>query len=91
MPTTMVPIHSAFRIPGWLTVALLRTTNAKEEDEMQIDTTTLEQIQIDLETARGVIASGQLSPAVDEGTKLLAASIHAAGAEIALAITATRD
>jgi hypothetical protein len=58
---------------------------------MQVDTRTLKQIEIDLETARGVIASGQLSPAVDEATKLLAASIAAAGAEIALAIAANQD
>jgi hypothetical protein len=50
---------------------------------MQVDTRILEQIQIDLETARGVIASGQLSAEVDEATKLLAAAITAAGAEIA--------
>jgi predicted RNA methylase len=63
----------------------------KEVNGMQVDTRTLEQIQIDLETARGVIASGQLSPDVDEATKLLAASVAAAGAEIALAIAASRD
>jgi hypothetical protein len=58
---------------------------------MQVDTRMLEQIQIDLETARGVIASGQLNPEVDEATKLLAASITAAGAEIALSIAANQD
>jgi hypothetical protein len=58
---------------------------------MQVDTRVLEQIQIDLETARGVIASGQLSTEVDESTKLLAASITAAGAEIALAVAAGSD
>lgn len=56
---------------------------------MQVDNTRiLDQIQLDLETARGVIASGQMSPGVDEATKLLAASITAAGAEIALALAA---
>jgi hypothetical protein len=58
---------------------------------MQVDSAILEQIQIDLETARGVIASGQLNAAVDEGTKLIAASITAVGAQIALAIAATQD
>ena len=53
---------------------------------MQVETRMLEAIQVDLETARGVISSGQLSPEVDEATKLLAASITAAGAEIALAL-----
>jgi hypothetical protein len=63
--------------------------NEKEEREMQADNTRmLEQIHLDLETARGVIASGQMSPGVDEATKLLAASITAAGAEIALALAA---
>jgi hypothetical protein len=58
---------------------------------MQVDTRILEQIQVDLETARGVIASGQLSAEVDEATKLLAAAITAAGAEIALAVSTTQS
>ena len=58
---------------------------------MVVDTRMLEGIQLDLETARGVISSGQMSPEVDEATKLLAASITAAGAEIALAVAAALE
>jgi hypothetical protein len=57
---------------------------------VQVDERMLEQVQIDLETARGVIASGQLSADVDEASKLIAASIVAAGAEIALALAAAQ-
>jgi hypothetical protein len=47
---------------------------------------TLEQTELDLETARGQFAALQLDPGVDDNTKLLAAAIAQAGAEIALAI-----
>jgi hypothetical protein len=50
------------------------------------DTTTVAELEVDLETARGIFASAQLNPEVDEGTKLLAAAIVQAGTEIALAI-----
>jgi hypothetical protein len=55
---------------------------------MQINPRTLEQTELDLETARGQFAAGQLNPMVDEGTKVLAAAIAQAGAEIAIAIAA---
>jgi hypothetical protein len=60
---------------------------------MAINPHTLEQIELDLETARGQFSTGQLSPAVDESTKLLAAAIAQAGSEIAIAIrhAAERD
>jgi hypothetical protein len=53
---------------------------------MAINPRTMEQAELDLEMARGQLAALQLDPAVDEKTKLLAAAIAQAGAEIALAI-----
>jgi hypothetical protein len=46
----------------------------------------IEQTELDLETARAAFAEMQLNPMIDDGTKLLAASIAQAGAEIAIAI-----
>jgi len=54
---------------------------------MALNPRTIEQTELDLETSRGQFASLQLDPDVDDGTKLLAAAIAQAGAEIALAIT----
>ena len=54
---------------------------------MPLNPRTIEQTELDLETARGQFASFQLDPDVDNGTKLLAAAIAQAGAEIAIAIT----
>jgi hypothetical protein len=53
---------------------------------MQLSATTLAQLELDLETARNQLTQGQLDPAVDPSTKLLAAAIAQAGAEIALAL-----
>jgi hypothetical protein len=53
---------------------------------MTLDTTTLQQVEIDLETAHSQLATGLISPAVSEDTKLIAAAIAQAGAQIALAI-----
>jgi hypothetical protein len=53
---------------------------------MPINPKTLEQIELDLETARGVFAAAQLNPAVDEATKLLAAAVAQAGSSIAIAL-----
>jgi hypothetical protein len=47
---------------------------------------TIEQTELDLETARGQFSVLQLAPEVSDDTKLLAAAIAQAGAEIALAI-----
>jgi hypothetical protein len=58
--------------------------------QLHINPRTFEQMEIDLETARGQFAVGQVSPAVDEASKLIAAAIAQAGAQIALAI-ATRE
>jgi hypothetical protein len=52
---------------------------------------TLEQIELDLETARGQFAGGQISATVDPATKLLAAAIAQAGAEIAIALASAPD
>jgi len=43
-----------------------------------------EQIEVDLETAHGQVAA---DPAVSEDTKLIAAAIAQAGAQIALALS----
>ena len=51
-----------------------------------IDPKLLDQVQIDLETAHGELASGLLNPAVSEETKVVAAAVAQAGAQIALAI-----
>jgi hypothetical protein len=53
---------------------------------MAINPKTIEQAELDLETARGQSAALQLEPTVTDGTKLLAAAIAQAGAEIAIAI-----
>jgi hypothetical protein len=53
---------------------------------MALNPRTIEQTELDLETARSQFASLQLDPDVDDGTKLLAAAVAQAGAEIALAI-----
>jgi hypothetical protein len=50
---------------------------------------TIEQTELDLETARAQFAALQIEPAVDDGTRLIAAAIAQAGAEIALAIART--
>jgi hypothetical protein len=51
-----------------------------------INPRTIEQTELDLENARATYAELQLSPAVDDATKLLAAAVAQAGAQIALAI-----
>jgi hypothetical protein len=53
---------------------------------MAFNPRTIEQTELDLQTSRDTVASLQLDPGVDNGTKLLAAAIAQAGAEIALAI-----
>jgi hypothetical protein len=58
---------------------------------MRIDPRTLEQVEVDLEAARGEFAAGLLSPTVREEAKLLAAAIAQAGAQIALAIAITAE
>jgi hypothetical protein len=52
---------------------------------MPINTRTLEQIELDLETARGQVAAAYLDPAISDDTKMLAAAIVQAGAMIARA------
>jgi hypothetical protein len=52
---------------------------------MAINPRTLEQTELDLETARGQFAALQLDPDVSDDTKLIAAAVAQAGAEIALA------
>jgi hypothetical protein len=51
-----------------------------------INPRTLEQIELDLETARGQVSVGHIDPAVGDEMKMLAAAIAQAGAEIALAL-----
>jgi hypothetical protein len=58
---------------------------------MAVNPRTIEQTELDLETARGQFAVGQLAVTVSDETKLLAAAIAQAGAEIALAIAYRRD
>jgi hypothetical protein len=58
---------------------------------MAINPRTIEQTELDLETARGQFAVGQLAATVSDDTKLLAAAIAQAGAEIALAIAHSRE
>jgi hypothetical protein len=58
---------------------------------MAVNPRTIEQTELDLETARGQFAVGQLALTVSDDTKLLAAAIAQAGAEIALAIARSRD
>jgi hypothetical protein len=58
---------------------------------MAINPRTIEQTELDLETARGQFAVGQLATTVSDDTKLLAAAIAQAGAEIALAIAHSNE
>jgi hypothetical protein len=58
---------------------------------MAINPRTIEQTELDLETARGQFATLQLSLEVGGDAKLLAAAIAQAGAEIALAIARSGD
>jgi hypothetical protein len=53
---------------------------------MPINSTTLDQIELDLETAHAQFAEGLIDPLVTGDTKLLAAAITLAGSEIAVAI-----
>jgi hypothetical protein len=53
---------------------------------MAINPRSIEQIELDYETAHGQVAAAFLDPAVNEDTKMLAAAIVQAGSEIALAI-----
>ena len=57
---------------------------------MTINPRTMEQIQLDLETARGQVAAGHIDPGVSGDGKMIAAAIAQAGAQIALAIDALR-
>jgi hypothetical protein len=50
----------------------------------------IEATELDLETARGQFSVLQLAPNVSDDTKLLAAAIAQAGAEIALAVARAR-
>jgi hypothetical protein len=53
---------------------------------MAVNTKTIEQIELNLETAHAQFAEGLLDPAVTDDTKLLAAAIALAGSEIAVAV-----
>ena len=53
---------------------------------MAFSTRTLEQIELDLETAHAAFAEGLLDPAVSEDTKRLAAAIALAGSGIAVSV-----
>jgi hypothetical protein len=53
---------------------------------MAINPRTIEQTELDLETARGQFAALQLDPLVSDDTKLIASAIAQAGAEVALAV-----
>jgi hypothetical protein len=50
-----------------------------------------EQIELDLETAHGQVSTGYLDPSVSADSKMIAAAIAQAGAQIALAVSAARD
>jgi hypothetical protein len=65
----------------------IRTATGGYVPAMAINPRTIEQTELDLETSRAVFAELQLSPGVDDGSKLIAAAIAQAGAEIALALT----
>jgi hypothetical protein len=56
---------------------------------MAINPKTIEQTELDLETARGQFSVLQLDPTASDDAKLVAAAIAQAGAEIALAIAGT--
>lgn len=58
---------------------------------MPLNPHTLEQIELDLETAHGHVVSGLLDPAVSDDAKMIAAAIALAGSEIAVAIANTPD
>jgi len=58
---------------------------------MAINPRTIEQTELDLEHARAAFAELQVSPTIDDDTKLLAAAVAQAGAEIALAIARDRS
>jgi hypothetical protein len=74
----------------WLAVERVRrglNREGKEATQMvAINPRTFEQIELDLETARGQLAAGHIDPTIDDDTKMLAAAIAQAGAEIALAL-----
>ena len=53
---------------------------------MTLNPRTIEQTELDLETARGQFSALQLDPDVDDASKLIASAIAQAGAEVALAI-----
>ena len=55
---------------------------------MTVDERTLEQIELDYTTAHGQVAQAYLDPMVSADTKMLAAAIVEAGAQIALAVAA---
>jgi hypothetical protein len=58
---------------------------------MAVRSETLDQIELDLDTAHGNFVEGFLDPNVSQDTKMLAAAIALAGSEIAIAIVgATR-
>jgi hypothetical protein len=56
---------------------------------MAINPRTIEQTELDLETARGQFAVLQLDPMVSGEAKLIAAALAQAGAEVALALAGT--
>lgn len=58
---------------------------------MAINPRTIEQTELDLETARGQFSTLQLNPTVSDDTKLLASAIAQGCAEIALAIARTAE
>ena len=58
----------------------------RQRSAMPLNSRTIEQTELDLETARGQFAGYQLDPDISDGTKLIAAAIAQAGAEISLAI-----
>ena len=53
---------------------------------MAVRSETLDQIELDLDTAHGNFVEGFLDPTVSQDTKMLAAAIALAGSEIAIAI-----
>ena len=56
---------------------------------MAINPRTIEQTELDLETARGQFSVLQLDPMVSDEAKLIAAALAQAGAEVALALAGT--
>jgi hypothetical protein len=53
---------------------------------MAVRAETLEQIELDLDTAHGNFVAGFIDPAVSPDTKMLAAAIALAGSQIAVAV-----